>query len=433
MMGNWTSRLDDSELDDAATPDTADAAVVVVEFVVEGLNGVRCAVQVPRNTALHALRGILCDRLDHPDMIGAAATIAAADDDEDYVFVVMGSIQITRKQERWITVGELLEQYPLQQQPLLQLQRTKTSRDNKRSAPAAEPSTGAEPFEPERSKQRARQKIETCADFATEKDGEIIDGKIVASTRSRITESSSSLMEQEQRMTPTTTIPVNACDGDTSTTDRSSGNSIDVSTASSHEFRDNASPSSEKCLQTSSGNGGGGDDLTDTDDDDDAPRSGEKRHSPECEDEDRKVAAKSHKRSRKSRVGVETGSVHDDEGSHHIKNITFAVKFDDGDFKIKQVELAKKTSDREDTPSTDNSRESLDLLDLHAQRCKTCVMCVKEDCGRCRACKSNADVSLPRRQACLMKVSLKRLAMSCIYMNISHLSLLFFYRDRCAY
>jgi len=54
MMGNWTSRLDDSELDDAATPDTADAAVVVVEFVVECLNGVRCAVQVPRNTALHA-------------------------------------------------------------------------------------------------------------------------------------------------------------------------------------------------------------------------------------------------------------------------------------------------------------------------------------------------------------------------------------------
>jgi len=96
------------------------------------------------------------------------------------------------------------------------------------------------------------------------------------------------------------------------------------------------------------------------------------------------------------------------------KKLTFDVQFDDGDFlpgvDCRHVESVKAALDAgEMDPAEPGSRQTLSLLDLHSQRCKTCAMCVKDDCGRCRACKSNADVSSPRRQTCLMKVSLYRL------------------------
>ena len=111
---------------------------------------------------------------------------------------------------------------------------------------------------------------------------------------------------------------------------------------------------------------------------------------------------------------------------------TYAVQFDDGDF-LPRIEShfvysVKAAVHAGETPPAHlgNSPEYLGLLDLHSQRCKTCAMCVKVDCGRCRVCRSNAETTSPRRQACLLKGRLDCFELSCCHLFLFPYRLLFF-------
>jgi hypothetical protein len=54
---------------------------------------------------------------------------------------------------------------------------------------------------------------------------------------------------------------------------------------------------------------------------------------------------------------------------------------------------------------TSQENSGLSLLNLRQRRCKDCVMCMKQDCGICRACQDNKENTSIHKQVCLLKVS----------------------------
>lgn len=88
----------------------------------------------------------------------------------------------------------------------------------------------------------------------------------------------------------------------------------------------------------------------------------------------------------------------------------YDVQFDDGDF-LSGIESGLVETEKAayagsaPLPILPDSSQSLGLLDLHSQRCKACTLCKRDECGRCHACKINAESTQSERMACVMKVS----------------------------
>jgi hypothetical protein len=75
--------------------------------------------------------------------------------------------------------------------------------------------------------------------------------------------------------------------------------------------------------------------------------------------------------------------------------------------------------------TTSQEMPCLSLLNLRRRRCKQCVMCMKEDCGMCRACQDDKGDTSIHKQVCLLKVSWPHCCYECIsfYFRVFRLSL----------